>query len=113
MKNTQTVPGCLTLPYTSQMTLQLLVLGACLSVVSPFVCLQNYCQTVNCTTVTELPCAQNAILVPNSSFCGCCAKCITQLNEGDECAVLLLLGGPPPTVQCRDPLSCINGTCQM
>jgi hypothetical protein len=61
--------------YTLQMKLQILDLAACSSVVFAFVCPRDYCETVDCTKVTKLPCPPNEILVANASSCGCCPIC--------------------------------------
>ncbi|XP_069688473.1 fungal protease inhibitor-1-like [Periplaneta americana] len=101
------LPPCL--PSAFMMKIQLAALSLCLSVVSAIVCPPNYCNSVDCSTITNEPCAENALLVPRSSFCGCCSTCITQLNKGDHCLNLL---GVPATAVCRDPLRCIDGTCK-
>lgn len=33
-------------------------------------------------------------------------------EEGEQCPVSLVIGGPPPTVYCEEGLQCINSTCQ-
>ncbi|PSN40898.1 Fungal protease inhibitor-1 [Blattella germanica] len=83
-----------------------IVVAVCVWSTSAIVCPPNYCAGVKCAELTSCP--DNALLEPNSSFCGCCSTCITQLNEGDPC---LLLTGSPAFARCKSPLSCVGGIC--
>ncbi|PSN29770.1 hypothetical protein C0J52_28057, partial [Blattella germanica] len=77
----------------------------CICFTSAFVCPDNYCAKKTCDVPS---CGENELLVPKSTFCGCCSSCITQLNEGDGCLELM---GSPSKAQCRDPLKCVDGKC--
>jgi hypothetical protein len=62
------------------MKLQLIFLAVCACAASLLVCPPNSCETVRCAQLTQEDCPQNASLVPDATFCGCCPACITQLG---------------------------------
>ncbi|XP_055934649.1 fungal protease inhibitor-1-like [Argiope bruennichi] len=66
-------------------------------------CYPGICNGVKCQ---DVECTECETYVENGGFCGCCPECITYLDEGDQCPVTRFVGGPPPTVKCKDGLIC-------
>jgi hypothetical protein len=62
-----------------KLLLILLAVGSCTA--TTIYCYPNYCDNIHCDTTSKQICAsQHAVLVPNSTTCGCCPSCITQLS---------------------------------
>ncbi|KDR19195.1 uncharacterized protein LOC110830119 [Zootermopsis nevadensis] len=101
---------------TSAMTviLRLFVLGVCVVAVSCIIrCTEDFCTTVDCAVAagdSAPPCGPDQRLNEQGTFCGCCRTCVTQLAEGSNCGITLMIGGPPPVVECAAGLVCSRDT---
>jgi hypothetical protein len=63
------------------MKLLLTILALSVGTTSAIVCPSNFCANYSCPELTQESCvAQNAVLKPNATFCGCCPNCIRQLS---------------------------------
>ncbi|XP_063243013.1 uncharacterized protein LOC134542571 [Bacillus rossius redtenbacheri] len=87
--------------YTACLVLVMLVLAV--TEVHSIACPANYCSSVTCST--DLKCSSNQLLKPNSTTCGCCSSCVTQLVEGEYCIPVGGLGYPSG-YECGSNLNC-------
>jgi hypothetical protein len=94
--------------YTLQIKLQILFLAACCSVVfaASFICNRRFCENEECTRLpsTELKCHPSKVVMPNSTFCGCCPSCVELL--GMMIITIIMDGFSTKTISLNDLWCC-------
>ncbi|KAI2802501.1 hypothetical protein BLOT_009957 [Blomia tropicalis] len=71
----------------------------------PFACSPAYCAAYG--KCPEFSCkAKNEIVLKNVTQCGCCHRCVTEKEEGEECPVEIT--GNLPANQCGPHLRCVR-----
>ncbi|PNF24020.1 hypothetical protein B7P43_G08613 [Cryptotermes secundus] len=95
-------------------TLRLAVFALCVAIAACAIrCPEDFCSTVDCVVAAgenAPPCTANQRLNEHGTWCGCCRTCVTQLEEGSDCGITLMIGGPPPVVECSTGLVCSRDT---
>ncbi|KAJ0180449.1 hypothetical protein K1T71_003853 [Dendrolimus kikuchii] len=97
---------CLFFFFKMKLILLLTILSCGMAVAYAIVCTTDYCDQIRCEPLEESQCSSsNQEYRENSSFCGCCALCITLLDENATCSVHF---GIPNSAICREPLVCTD-----